>query len=300
MDNQNTRIRIVRALCLALVCLWISGGTTMAAVSCNASLVQGSSVHTAHAMPASSVMPKIGEAAGPSRDRAIVKEILKGNFPSFIKDLVPLTLTGIGSTGKKISVTLCVTPEYLAVGNDRDFIRVPLGLPAAAHLAMEMGYVLPTTKIVDAIYQQAAARVSPSPMNPTSQMSTTSYFVDHNRTIEKQLSEVRGSMHVLSAGHKKDLVLSNRLKSKPGSVAIYGWHRKNGKPIQPLSTVHGAEYADYSHGVRLISKMAYVDGRPVLLSEIMRDRELSQLISNEGPIEDIVALMQSYARIAAN
>lgn len=245
-------------------------------------------------------MRRIGEAAGPLRDQVIVNEILSGNTPSFMKNLVPLTISGVASTGRNISVTLCVTPEYLAVGNDRDFVRVPLGLPAAARLAMEMGFVLPTTRIVDAIYQQAAVRVPPSPMNPTSQMTTTSYFVDHNRAVEKQLSEIRGSKYPLSAGHKKDLVLSNRLISKPGRVAIYGWHRKNGKPIQPLSTVHGADYADYSHGVRLVSRTAYVDGRPVLLSEIMRDRELSQLISSEGPIEDVDALMQTYARIASN
>ena len=51
---------------------------------------------------------------------------------------------------------------------------------------------------------------------------------------------------MLTAGPRKDLVLTSRLWLDPGKVAIYGWHRARGAPIQPLSTVHGAGYADYS------------------------------------------------------
>jgi hypothetical protein len=76
---------------------------------------------------------------------------------------------------------------------------------------------------------------------------------------------------VLLAGHKKDLVLANRLSSNRGRVAIYGWHRGNGDPIQPLSTVHGEYYADYSHGIRLVSRTAYVNGRPVDLRSLLTD-----------------------------
>ena len=50
-------------------------------------------------------------------------------------------------------------------------------------------------------------------------------------------------------------------RANPGKIAIYGWHRLNGAPIQPLSTVHGACYADYSHGIRLVSETVLVDGK---------------------------------------
>ncbi|SDE57700.1 hypothetical protein SAMN04488239_12338 [Ruegeria marina] len=300
MKPRCISVRAVRATCLSLICLGLSGVAAAATVSCKAPSAREISARPERAAPGSTVMKRIGEAAGPIRDRAIVSEVLQGNVPSFMNKLVPLTLRGTASTGRAISVTLCVTPEYLAIGNDRDFVRVPLGLPAAAYLATELGFLLPTTKIVDAIYQQAAVRVAPNPMDPTSQMTTTSYFVAHNRTVEQQMSGARGSKDGLSAGHKKDLVLSNRLRAKPGRVAIYGWHRQNGKPIQPLSTVHGSEYADYSHGVRLVSSIAYVDGNPMTLDQIMRDRELSKLVSSEGPIEDANGLLRSYARIALN
>jgi hypothetical protein len=42
-------------------------------------------------------------------------------------------------------------------------------------------------------------------------------------------------------------VLKQRLWLQAGRVAIYGWQRAGGTPIQPLSNVDGAGYADYSH-----------------------------------------------------
>lgn len=39
----------------------------------------------------------------------------------------------------------------------------------------------------------------------------------------------------LLAGHKKDLVLTRRLVGRPDRVAIYDWHRLDGRPIHPLS-----------------------------------------------------------------
>ncbi len=66
------------------------------------------------------------------------------------------------------------------------------------------------------------------------------------------------------AGHKKDVVITNRLTREQGRIAIYGWHQPTGIPIQPLSTVHGAGYADYSHGIRLVSDVVLIDGKHAL------------------------------------
>ena len=40
-----------------------------------------------------------------------------------------------------------------------------------------------------------------------------------------------------------------KLYEFPDRVAIYGWHRPDGRPIQPLSTVHGFRYADRNNFV---------------------------------------------------
>jgi hypothetical protein len=148
--------------------------------------------------------------------------------------------------------------------------------------------------MVDAIYLQAGVKLAPQPMPPTARMQSTDYFWTHNKTIDEGRARARATLGVLTAGQKKDIVLTNRLRSKPGRVAIYGWHRQNGRPIQPLSTVHGAEYADYSHGVRLVSSTAFVNGSPRNLGDILQDPQLSQIVSSEGPIPRPDALLKSF------
>lgn len=234
----------------------------------------------------SSVIGQLASASGSGRDGVVISEVMAGNIPDFLRDLVPVTFTGQGPGGQQTRVTICVMPDYLAVGSDRDFVRVPLGLPAAMRVAERFDMVLPTTLMVDAIYAQAAVRLSPSPMEPGPQMSSTNYFLRHNATVERQRQEADNRLGLLVSGHKKDLVLTNRLDRNPGRVAIYGWHRRSGSPIQPLSTVHGAQYADYSHGVRLISRRAFVNGRAVDLRDLLADSRLAGLVSAEGTISN--------------
>lgn len=222
--------------------------------------------------------------SGTTRDAAVAREVLRGNVPDFLRDLAPVTFTGVLPNGRSAQITICVTPDYLAVGDDRDFMRVPLGLAAAGQIAESFNMMLPTTRMVDAIYAQADLRLSPSPMTPGAQMSSTSYFMQHNATVEQQRHNAGGRLGMLVSGHKKDLVLTNRLSSHPGRVAIYGWHRPGGNPIQPLSTVHGAEYADYSHGIRLVSRTAFVNGQAVDLRDLLMDGTYASLLNTEGPI----------------
>jgi hypothetical protein len=120
-------------------------------------------------------------------------------------------------------------------------------------------------------------------------MGSNFYLSKHQQRIDEQRSGLR--VGELISGHKKDLVLSNRLGQLPGRVAIYGWHRAPGHPIQPLSTVHGAEYVDYSHGVRLVSTTVVVDGRPRSIYDALQDSHLASVLSREGVTRDPWALM---------
>jgi hypothetical protein len=67
-------------------------------------------------------------------------------------------------------------------------------------------------------------------------------------------------------------------------VAIYGWHRSDGEPIQPLSLFHPNWYVDYSHGVRLVGSMMLVDGALRPVAEVLKDPSLAPLLSDEGPL----------------
>jgi len=253
---------------------------------CGAELARQIPTRPAAAPAGSAVARQVMALSGEARDEAVAAELLAGNVPGFLRRLKPVSFSGAMPDGKDVTVTICVAPDYLAVGSDRDSLRVPMGLPAAAAIADRFGFLLPTTRMVDAIYAQAPVRLRPSPMPPTSQMRSTDYLLRHNRTVDAQRAAAGPRLGVLTAGQKKDLVLSNRLKSAPGRVAIYGWHRGNGAPIQPLSTVHGAFYADYSHGVRLVSATAFVNGAPQPLTEVLQDPVLAPIVSSEGPIAE--------------
>jgi hypothetical protein len=112
--------------------------------------------------------------------------------------------------------------------------------------------------------------------------------------IEKQ-SRARGiRLGSLVSGHKKDVVITNLLAKRPGQIAIYGWHRSKGAPIQPLSTVHGAGYADYSHGIRLISETAIVDEKPQPLYEALQDSLLANIFSDEGAIHNLPQMVAAF------
>lgn len=133
-----------------------------------------------------------------------------------------------------------------------DGVRLPVDLPMAWKLADSYGMTLPTAHVVDAIWQQADIKLPPAPLPASPRMTSEAYYERHNEIIEDQLAG-RNTQGKLIAGHKKDLVWIERDSPK---VAIYGWHYPNGRPIQKYSTVHGRNYADYSHGLRLVKRIS--------------------------------------------
>jgi len=232
---------------------------------------------------------------GAERDALIRDELVEGNLPGFLRRLDPVTVTGTDAAGHAVRVTFCVMPDYLSIGSDKDFLRIPMGLDTAVTVASDLGFVLPTPKMVDAIYRSSSVHLAPKPMTPGAEMTSTDYYQRHNRTVDQQRLAKGAELGRLTAGQKKDLVLTNRLRSHPGRVAIYGWHCLNGKPIQPLSTVHGLHYADYSHGIRLVSDTVFVDGRSMSIVKLLQDPQLAGLLNSEGPIPRLAGLLKELA-----
>jgi hypothetical protein len=128
-------------------------------------------------------------------------------------------------------------------------------------------------------------------MTPGPRMSSTAYYIQHNQRIRAQRLALGSPLGELASGHKKDVVLTKRLSGENGKIAIYGWHRTTGSPIQPLSMVHGASYADYSHGIRLVSDIVLIEDEPHSICNILKDPELSKVLNDEGPIPDVLRIM---------
>lgn len=233
-------------------------------------------------MGGSAFVSRIAGRPRAEREAAILAEVLRGNIPEFLRRLRPVTMQRQSASGL-VRATVWVMPDYLAIGSDEDFVRVPVDFYSAVTIAAAFRMSLPTRKIVDAVYSQATLRLRPQTMTPGPRMSTARYFETHNERIESQRAG-RASGE-LTAGHKKDLVITNRLaRQRNPRVAIYGWHRGPGDPIQPLSLVHGATYADYSHGLRLVGAVVVVNGTERATIEALQDATLAPILSLEGPI----------------
>ena len=217
-----------------------------------------------------------------AREGAIYDAVAGGAVPSFARVFADVPLAHGGPAG-----VVRVTLDYAAIGTDDDFVRMPMSPITAQRLADLFGCVLPTRKLVDAIYGAAALKLAPLPLPPGPQMMSNDYYRRHHDAIEKQRGG-RG-VGVLVAGHKKDVVVTKRLVLRTDRVAIYGWHRPDGRPIQPLSLVHEASYADYSHGIRWVSGTMLVDGIERSIVDVARDPDLAELVSDEGPMASMRA-----------
>ena len=260
---------------------------------CDDSLSQGIPARAPNASGGLAFAQEIRSLSDDERESRIQHELTTGNIPSFLRRLVPVRLQSSSTKAEQVDVTICAAPDYLAVGSDDDFLLMPMRLSTALAMASHAGFTLPTPRIVDAIYTQAAVHFVPLPLPASGEMRSTDYSLRHNELIGAQRAALDISLGTLIAGDKKDLVLTNRLRSHLDRVAIYGWHLTEGRPIQSLSTVHGWRYADYSHGARLISTHVFVDGRPKSIFDVMQDGRLASALSDEGVIADVAGLIES-------
>jgi len=220
-----------------------------------------------------------------TRETFIENEFLSGNVPNFLRRLQSATVTDLGVSGTNIA-TIYVTPDYLALGSDDDYLLMPMTPATAQRIADATDCLLPTRKMSDAIYTSADVKLPPQPLTPGPTMTTFPVFVQHNDIVRTQRLETLKPhpLGALVAGDKKDVVITAELPKAPGKVAIYGWHRTNGMAIQPLYLKHTAAWVDYSHGIRLVSQTMLLNGQRTNVTAILADTNLCSLLSDEGVV----------------
>jgi hypothetical protein len=211
-------------------------------------------------------------------DSMAVQQIVSGNYPHHVFRWVTIHTKLQVDSVTTLRASYQVTSDYLSIGTDADWSRVPLTAMAAQQIADSFQCFLPTRKIVDDIYQAARVKLAPMPMFAFRDSPVTMY--QHHLIIEG----LRNGRKGLIAGIKKDVVIAALLtrSAKPNRIAIYGWHQLNGKPIQPLYAGHVNWYADYSHGVRLVKRTIQINGRPYDYVQVMQDPVLRKLICDEA------------------
>ncbi|MDR0541137.1 MAG: hypothetical protein LBH19_02870 [Dysgonamonadaceae bacterium] len=212
-----------------------------------------------------------------ARDRFVEECIVAENYPDFMHRFVRIDVQTTDEHGKTIEGYYFVAPDYLCIGTEDDFVRMPVQASTAQRIADKSGCFLTTKKICDDVYRAATVKLEPYPL--TKDRDSLYTFVEHNTIIERQRNKRTG----LIAGHKKDVILTSRLRENPKDdrIALYGWHKPDGKPVQPVYIGHVDWYLDYSHGIRLVKDTIYVEGKPMHYTEVMKHPVYSKLICDE-------------------
>ena len=148
---------------------------------------------------------------------------------------------------------------------------------AAQKIADSFHCFLPTRKMVDLIYKQSTVKLEPVPMYAFRDSSVTMW--QHHLIIEGLRKGRKG----LIAGIQKDVVISSAVTRdpRPNRVAIYGWHKLDGTPIQPLYTGHVYWWVDYSQGIRLVYRKIKMNGKWMDYVDILKDPLLRKLLCDE-------------------
>lgn len=214
------------------------------------------------------------------REDNIVNEIISGNFPDFLREFEPITINE-----KSNSIVLLVMKDYLCLGSNEDYVRMPLDPLKAQKVCDAFDCSLPTRKLVNDIWKHSENKLAPTPFGPPydSSMMSMQRLLWSNDKINAQLKSK--NPFALTSGHKKDVVLTNRLSpnNPKKRVAIYGWIKQDGTPIQGLQPeAHEETYSDYSHGIRLIYNEVLINGNMARLQDIFADISYSYLVSDEG------------------
>lgn len=203
-------------------------------------------------------------AAGPARERYFESAVEQPQWSEVV--LSP-------------AVTIRVSSDVVKGGGG---VRLPLWPSTAQRVADRFGAILPTKKLSDAIWRAATVKLTPRSMTPRADAARDSnrLLAEHEQLVNTQLAGRTG----LIAGAKKDVIVGAAIPTHPDAVYIYGWHRSNGQPVQPVFGGHSARYSDYSHGTRLVSRTAYLNGQPVAIESLFANPAYASLLNESGTL----------------
>lgn len=240
---------------------------------------------------------QLGSLSKIERENAILEQIELGNIPEFLRRPKAVIIKGLDGG----EVKTYVMPDYIAIGSDEDFVRVPLSPIIAQALAQKYGFSLPTKTIVEETYQQAGKRVvGPSYSHPaefqinSAFLDSAGFYLRSDQDIKAQLLGV--PLGTLVAGGKKELVVSPHVSGRQASEAIdfYGLYGADGIPIQ-RTPGHGREcgyrHTEYALGVRFVSPVVVVtkssgERKVLRMDEALRDPVIAKMISRVERTEE--------------
>ncbi len=227
----------------------------------------------------------------------VFEQFTSGNVPDFMRPENYRTVTvETQRGGRTISATLRICPDYLAIGGNNDFIRMPLDPLTAQRIADRFALAMPTQRLADVIDAEAARaggtmpfvaapqiakRVTDPRTNKPAEakwnyqnygnyegrwMLSGEFIIMQNQILQESPESVRNAP--IRSGQKKDVIydLFAFQESHEGGppVVIYR------KGVQGLSNWHNEGYFDYSHGIRLMDSQVTITERYANGSSVTR------------------------------
>ncbi len=215
-------------------------------------------------------------------------------------------------TGNGHVLRILVAPDYLALGDDGSEFPVARVTPYAAQKAAQrLDAILPSRKLVDAIeaasdphipYLDVKGKPFNIPVSKIEMPEATSAMADMRRKAFALYGidpgDTPNAFDAPVIGYRKAIVVGPDLDGS--RVAIYGgryappagtpWTLSSAARVQPYSTFHTYDYADYSHGIILVSRKAELDGHPVdLRTDVFgsSDPHVWGLVSDQGRFDPV-------------
>jgi hypothetical protein len=228
--------------------------------------------------------------AGPAREQAILDAVRRGD--------VVISFVDVTSSAGGHTATFSVSADALRLGTADDSFRVSATACTMQQIADALECVLPTSRICDLIWAQAAVRLTPcvQSVDDATRVSTA-LMAKYHAEVEAKLEGRTGLIENVG----KHWLLSNGIVGKTivgiPAAANYGFYSDQGsflsgpsrsgayRLIQPLATDHFIDYVDYSQVIRLVKQSCTVDGQAADLRDVLRDPSLAALASDEGRLE---------------
>ncbi|MBN1170281.1 hypothetical protein JXA56_04605 [Candidatus Micrarchaeota archaeon] len=232
------------------------------------------------ALRGSQFMTGIKMIYGPEYESAVIREVMSGNVPDFMRpeNWREVTLTGTVD-GMEVEIIIRVAPDYLAIGSNEDYVRVPLSPVALQRLAGQLDMALPTKKVVDAVYVQAkkenglldlidAGEISRETGmkldRSTKYMLSPEFAWSQSVIADGKIKQRNLPKYGIVCGQKKDVIIHQVPKEHRGNLVQY-------RPNHPQGLDYGAhpkDHSDYSLGARFVDQHVTVRIRGNRVTEI--------------------------------
>lgn len=245
----------------------------------------------------SQFMVELEKIYGPKYEEAVIREVLAGNVPDFIrpenwKEIKIKEKIG----GLFVTMTIRVAPDYLAIGSNDDYVRVPLSPIGLQTLLSQMDAALPTKKIVDIIDKEAhdgllklvdakaVSKRSGIPLDKgTTYMIKPDFTWSASILADELISGKKLPKMSLVSGHKKDVIVHPVPIEAKRNLIQYRPNHPQG--LDFLN--HFKDHTDYSLGARLVDSVVRVQitgerevDKNMKYSDIIMDPQLFRLLSH--------------------